>query len=66
MAITTHISTQEMIQNIQSLTGKTELKFYKIKSKYYDEMNIRRQNGTFQFEEDPFCKNVQGFWKKVS
>ena len=26
-------------------------------------MNIRRQSGTFQFEEDPCSKNVQGIGK---
>ena len=26
-------------------------------------MNIRRQKGSFQFEEDPFRKNVQGIGK---
>ena len=26
-------------------------------------MNIRNQSGTFQFEEDPFCKGVQGIGK---
>ena len=26
-------------------------------------MNNRRQSGNFQFEEDPFSKNVEGFGK---
>ena len=26
-------------------------------------MNIRRQNNAFQFEEDPFTKNVKGIGK---
>ena len=26
-------------------------------------MNIRRQSGNFQFEEDPFSNSVQGFGK---
>ena len=26
-------------------------------------MKLRRQSGTFQFEEDPFSKNVQGIGK---
>ena len=29
----------------------------------YYEMNNRRQSGNFQFEEDHFSKNVQGFGK---
>ena len=29
-------------------------------SNYYDEMSIRRQSNTFQFEEDPFRKDARG------
>ena len=39
------------------------MKFYKIISNYYDEMKIRRRSGTFQIEEGPFSKNVQGIGK---
>ena len=56
-------SSKNMIDKLPQLKGKTEIKFYKIISYYYDEMNIRRQSGTFQFEEDPFSKNVQGIGK---
>ena len=52
-----------MIKKLQSLNCKTKLKFYKNKSNYYDEMKTRRQSGTFQFEEDPFRKKVQGIGK---
>ena len=52
-----------MIIKIQSLKGKTKLNFYKNLSNYYDEMNIRRQNGNFQFEEDLSSKNAQGIGK---
>ena len=45
-----------MIDELQQLKGKTKLKFYKIISKYYDNMNIR-------FNEDPFSKNAQGISK---
>ena len=44
-----------MINKLQSLKGKTKLKFYKNVSSYYDEMNIRN----FQFQQDPFAKNSQ-------
>ena len=45
-----------MIDKLQSLKGKTKLKFYKNKSNYYDNMNIR-------MDEDPFSKNAQGISK---
>ena len=48
------------MNKLQSLKGKTKLKFYKNISNYYDEVNIRKEIGKFQFEEDPFSKGVQG------
>ena len=39
-----------MNKKLQSLKGKTKLKFHKNISIYYAEMNIRRQSGNFQFE----------------
>ena len=60
MANTTYNSTQEMIDKLQSLKGKTKLKSFKIISNYYDEMNFRRQSGNLEFEEDPFSKGVRG------
>ena len=35
---TNYSSTEDMINKLQSLKGKTKLKFYKIISKYYNEM----------------------------
>ena len=32
-------------------------------NKFYDEMKIERQNGIFQFEEDPFTKDARGISK---
>ena len=49
-----------MINKLQSLKGETKLKFNQNFSDCYDEMNIRRQSGTFHFEEDPFSRNVEG------
>ena len=49
-------STEDMINKLQSLKGKSKLKFYKSISNYYDEMN----NNNFRFEEDLFTKNAQG------
>ena len=63
MVNTTHIATQDMINKLQSLKVKTKINFYKNISNYYNEMNIRRQSGIFQFEEGPFSKNVEGISK---
>ena len=63
MANTSYNSTQEMIDKLQLLKGKTKLNFHQNISNYYDDMNIRRQNGIFQFEEDPFSKVAQGIGK---
>ena len=52
-----------MIRKLQSLKCKTNLKLYKNLSSYYDEMNIRRQNGNFQFEDDCLSKNAQSISK---
>ena len=46
---------EDMIKKLQSLKGKTKLKFHKNLINYFIEMNIRRQKGNFQFEEDPFA-----------
>ena len=56
-------STENMINKLQSLNGKTKLKFYKNVSNHHDEMKYRRQRNTFQFEEDLFSKNFQGIRK---
>ena len=56
MANTTYNSTEGIFNKLQSLKGKTKIKFYKNISNYYDEMN----NKNFRFEEDPFSKNAQG------
>ena len=46
-----------MINKLQSLKGKTKLKFYKNISKYYIEMKHKN----FQTnDQDPFSKNAQG------
>ena len=56
MVNTYYNSTDNMINKLQKLKGKTKLKFYKNMSDCYDNMNIR-------FDEDPFAKNAQGFSK---
>ena len=53
---TTYKSTEDMINKLQELKGKTKLKFSKNINKYYDNMNIR-------FDEDRFAKNAQSFSK---
>ena len=62
---TTYKSTQDLDNKLQSLKGKTKLNFYKILSNYSDELKNRRQGGTFQFEKDPFSKNVQSIEKFI-
>ena len=56
MVNTTYNSTQDMIDNLQQLKGKTKLNFYKNLSNYYDNMHIR-------FDEDPFAKKDPGISK---
>ena len=56
MVNTTYNSTEDMINKLQELKGKTKLKFYKNISDYYNEM----KNRNFQSQEDPFSRNAQG------
>ena len=57
MVNTTYISTEDMINILQSLKGKTKLKFYKNTSINYNEM--KNKNFHTQYV-DLFSKNVQG------
>ena len=52
-------STEDMINKLQSLKGKTELKFFENISNY----DIEMKNKNFQTQEDPFSKNVQSVAK---
>ena len=52
-------STEDMINKLQSLKGKSKLKFYKNISNYYTEM----KNKNFQIQQDPFSRNAQGISK---
>ena len=56
MVNTTCNSTEDLINKLQQLNGKTKLNFYKNISNYYDNMNIK-------FDEDPFAINAQGIIK---
>ena len=56
MVNTSNNSTEEKINKLQSLKGKTKLKFYKNLGHFYDNMNIR-------FDQDPFAKNAQSISK---
>ena len=56
MVNTIYNSTEDMINKLQQLKGKTKLKFSKNVSIYYDNMNIRS-------DEDPFAKTAQGISK---
>ena len=53
-------STEDMINKLQNLKGKTKLKFYKNINNFYIEM----KNKNFQTNnQDPFSKNAQGISK---
>ena len=52
-----------MIIKLQTLKGKTKLKFYQNIKNLYDKMIYRRQNGKFHIEEDVFSKGAQGISK---
>ena len=56
MVNTNYKSSEGMIIKLQSLKGKTKLKFYKNISDYYIEM----KNEIFQTQEDHFAKNAEG------
>ena len=51
-------TTEDMINKLRSLKGKTKLNFYQKINKYYDETTWRRQRFYFQFEEDLFAKTI--------
>ena len=60
MVNTTCYSSEDMIDKLQSLKGKTKIKFYKNLKKYYTEMKNRK----FQTkDQDPFAKNAQDISK---
>ena len=56
MVNTTYNPTEDLINKLQQLKGKTKLIFYKNINNYYDNMNIR-------FDEDPFARNAQDISK---
>ena len=55
----TYNSTEELNNKLQSLRGKTKLKFYKNISNYYKEM----KNKNFQSQQDIFARKTQGISK---
>ena len=60
MVNTKYNSSEEMINKLQSLKGKTKLKFYKNINNYYVEM----KNKNFKIQDrDPFSRNAQGISK---
>ena len=59
MVNTTHNSSEDMIDKLQSLKGKTKLKFYKNISDYYIDMKHRN----FQTQQDLSSRNAQGISK---
>ena len=60
MVNTAYNTSDDMIDKLRELKGKTRLKFYKNMSNYYIEM----KNKNFQTNnQDPFAKNAQGISK---
>ena len=60
MVNTKYNSTEDIINKLQEIKGKTKLKFYKNISNYYVEM----KNKNYQTQDqDPFSKNTQGISK---
>ena len=59
MVKTTYNSTEDLINKLQQLKGKTKLKFNKNISNYHDEKKQR----IFQTQDDPLFKNAQGISK---
>ena len=59
MINTTYSTTEDMINKLQQLKGKTKFKFYKNVNNYYTEM----KNKNFQTQQGPFAKNAQGISK---
>ena len=58
-----HKTTEDMINQLQHLKGKTIVKYNQKISNYYDERKYRRQSGYSLIEEDPFAKHAQGIAK---
>ena len=48
-----------MVNELQSLKGKTKPNFYQIIKNSYNEMNIRNQSEDCYFEDDAFSKNAE-------
>ena len=59
MVNTTYESSEDRINKLPSLKGKTKLKFYKNISDYYIEM----KNRNFKTQEDPYSRNAQDIGK---
>ena len=52
-----------MINNSQSLKGKTKIKFYENLTKYDDVMKYRKQSCYFQFDENNFFQSLERIGK---
>ena len=59
MVNTKYNSTEDMIDNLQQLKGKTKLKFHKNISNYYFEMKKKIQT----HQQEPFSKKAQSISK---
>ena len=63
MIIATYNSTEDMFIKVQELKARKKLNFCQITGNSYNEMKIRRQSGTFQFEEETFSIKAEGICK---
>ena len=54
---------KDMVEKLESVNGKTKLKFRLITSDSCNQMNYMRQVISLQFEEDSFITNARGIAK---
>ena len=63
MVNTNYNTTEDMINNSQSLEGKTKLAVYQNIRNYFNAMTVGRQSNTFQFEEGTVSEKAESFSK---
>ena len=59
MSNTKYTKTQDMIDKLQNLIGKTKLKFQQNISIFFVAIGYRRQSGTFQFQKKSFSERCK-------
>ena len=61
-----HKTTEDMMNNLQQLKGKSKTKVYQNRSICYDETKYRFQSGYLQFGEDLYAKIARSIGKVLS